>query len=127
MAGTSLVRLALVLALVVTLQGAGAVSAQTLETYRGRAPAVFLVTPSTQGPAFAAQMKTLNEAVAGVLARDLIVVEVEAPSEAQLQRLEVPQGGFQVILVGIDGKVIRRWDAPVPAQTLFELIDGAGK
>ncbi|MFG1421952.1 DUF4174 domain-containing protein [Roseixanthobacter liquoris] len=127
MAGLSLVRLALALALMVAVQVPCAVRAQNLDTYRGRAPAVFIVAPGIDSPVLAAQMKSLNEAVAGVLARDLVVIELEDLTDVQRQRFDVPPDAFQVILVGIDGHVIQRWDAPVAPATLFKLIDEAGK
>ncbi|HQS08800.1 MAG TPA: DUF4174 domain-containing protein [Xanthobacteraceae bacterium] len=127
MAGPSLVRLALALVLMAALQVPCAVQAQTLETYRGRAPAVFIVAPGSKSPALAVQMKSLKDAVAGVLARDLVVIELDDLNPAQRQRFDVAPDAFQVILVGIDGKVIQRWDAPVAPATLFALIDAAGK
>jgi len=127
MAGPSLVRLAIVLALMAALQVPCAVRAQNLETYRGRAPAVFIVAPDSESAALAEQMKSLKDAVAGVLARDLVVIDLDDLTPAQRQRLDVAPDAFQVILVGIDGKVIQRWDAPVAPATLFALIDAAGK
>ncbi|MEP9367756.1 DUF4174 domain-containing protein [Xanthobacter sp. VNH20] len=127
MAGTPFVRLVLALAVMATLQVPCAVRAQNLDTYRGRAPVVFIVAPGVESAPMAAQMKSLNEAVGGVLARDLVVIELEDLTDAQRQRFGVPAGAFQVILVGIDGNVIQRWDAPVAPQVLFSLIDAAGK
>ncbi|MFG1427478.1 DUF4174 domain-containing protein [Roseixanthobacter glucoisosaccharinicivorans] len=127
MAGPTLVRLALAFALTVALQVPCAVRAQTLDTYRGRAPAVFIVAPDSHSPELAAQAQSLKAAVAGVLARDLVVIELDDLTDDQRQRFGVAQGAFQVILVGIDGTVLQRWDAPVAPATLFARIDAAGK
>ena len=83
------------------------------------------------------QRQWLEQEHAGCIERDLIIVYLSAdaadtsaaptlPVEdaAQLRAvLHIPPGQFQVLLIGKDGGVKRRWDAPIAPRELFGVID----
>ncbi len=83
------------------------------------------------------QRQWLEQEPAGCAERDLIVAylapdatdttdgrTIPVADAAQLQAaLVVPAGQFQVLLIGKDGGVKHRWDAPIAAGDLFGAID----
>lgn len=77
------------------------------------------------GDARAAQQARIVAADrAGAAERDLVLVQPEAEDQGRLRRrYGVAPGRFAVLLIGKDGGVKLRSDAPLTARTLFDAID----
>lgn len=88
-------------------------------------------------PELERQRDLLRAARAGLIERDMVVIEVigrergrvdgKALTDAAVARLveryDPPVDAFEVLLIGKDTGVKLRRDEPVTAETLFELID----
>ncbi len=108
-----------------------------LRRYRWQNRVVLVFDQSLDTALLQKQRQRLKQEQAGCVERDLIVaylspdgadtlVERTIPVEEAAQRraaLHMPSGQFQVVLIGKDGGVKRRWDAPVAPRDLFEVID----
>lgn len=93
--------------------------------------------PSGSDPSFRLQKRDLEANADGVLERDLMILEILQQGESRvgdrllsekavqhlLRDLGVRPGLFQVLLIGKDGTVKLRSEAPVPVKDLFALID----
>jgi hypothetical protein len=108
-----------------------------LDAYRWKNRILIIFVPPVDSENYEAQKEILRNQSAGILDRDLRIVEVlEKESNADLDisltgesaqemrnRLGVTGQEFQVILIGKDGTVKLRSKAAVSASALFQLID----
>lgn len=83
---------------------------------------LYVFSPSANDTRLARQQEINRAAASGFRDRDMTVTVVTKPG-ALRRRFGVGTGQFRVILVGKDGGVKLSSDAPVPAATLFSLID----
>jgi hypothetical protein len=108
-----------------------------LESYIWKNRVLLIFAGSSASDHYKSQMQELESQTAGLLDRDLIVIEVlekggsrfgdvslSEQSSFQLRhRLQVEPDRFQVILIGKDGTVKLRSSEIVPVSELFGLID----
>lgn len=57
---------------------------------------------------------------AGVVTRD---GQADTTAPASFQGYRTSAAGFEAVLIGLDGGLKQRWTDPVPAKTLFAVID----
>ncbi len=109
----------------------------SMATYRWKKRPLLLFAPSAGDVSLVAQLTEVGNALAAFNERDmaLVVVLEKGQSEADGQEIPgtagarlrshygVPAGQFALRLVGKDGGVKRRANAPVTMQTLFDQID----
>ncbi len=85
---------------------------------------VLLVLAALDDIRTAQQARLLSADRAGAAERDLVLVEPAALDQADLRRrYGVAPGRFAALLIGKDGGVKLRSDAPLSTRTLFEAID----
>ena len=97
-----------------------------------------LLVLTAEGPEAAVQRSLVAAEQEGLEDRDLTVfivgaeVEVVAgnrltdpvpPAAAFRRRFDLPDGDFQVVLIGKDGGVKARWSEPVSPSAVFDLVD----
>lgn len=76
-----------------------------------------------QSPSVQQQLKLLQQAAPGVADRDMEIIQA-AGKQHYHQRYKVhPADAFVLVLVGKDGGEKYRTSQPVPAATLFDIID----
>ena len=109
----------------------------SMASYRGAKRPLLLFAPNADTPALRRQLESVVAAKPGFDERDmaLVVILGRGPSTADgraipaatAKRLrglyDAPADGFALRLVGKDGGVKRRSDAPVAMQTIFDQID----
>lgn len=81
-------------------------------TLLGRARPVIIMAPAEDDAAAAEQLRLLGAAAHGLGERDMPVLTDFGGHD-----------GFELRLVGKDGAVKQRFDTPVDAETLFEIVD----
>lgn len=107
--------------------------AMALEDLRWQSRPLLIVSASADDPRIGSQIAALPEA--GVLNRQMVVVVATPEGVTRdgaastddydaLRRRYGVSGSFSVLLIGKDGGVKRRSDAPVTAASLFDQIDG---
>jgi hypothetical protein len=108
-----------------------------LDAYRWKNRILIIFVPSVDSENYEAQKESLRNQSAGILDRDLRIVEVlEKDSSSDLgislcgesarnlrNKFGVTADEFQVILIGKDGTVKLRSKAAVSPSALFQLID----
>jgi hypothetical protein len=110
--------------------------AQGMESYQWKARPVLVFAASADTAAYRSQLQALRAAGGGLRERQIIVIGVSGnavqavagggarQSAANLRRAYgVPDGEFQVVLIGKDGGVKLRSREPVSPQELFQLVD----
>jgi hypothetical protein len=97
--------------------------ADGLERYRWSHRPVLLFAPSEQAPAYVEQRAALGEAVDELVERDIVVLIDTDPSGQGPLRTSFGAKGFEVLLIGKDGGVKLRQQAPVGTDVLFAVID----
>lgn len=102
--------------------------------YRGRNALLFLFAPSIKSPVYQSQMDLLEGAGEALQAHEIVVVQVllQGQSHVDGRRLDTATAGrlraqydvapdaFCLVLVGRDGAVLRKDDAPLKAEALFD-------
>ncbi|WP_299363957.1 DUF4174 domain-containing protein [uncultured Paracoccus sp.] len=83
-----------------------------MSNLRGKARPVVIVADRELDPRVGAQLQMLNAAAHGLGERDMPVMTDFRAGQ-----------GFEVRLIGKDGTVKRRFADPVPAETLFAIVD----
>lgn len=78
----------------------------------GRARPLVITAPDASDPQVVEQMRMLQSRAPGLGERDMPVITDFRDGAA-----------FQLRLIGKDGVERRRFTAPVPAETLFEIVD----
>nr|WP_254368141.1 DUF4174 domain-containing protein [Paracoccus sp. Z118] len=78
----------------------------------GRARPIVITAPDESDPQFTEQLRMLQAHAPGLGERDMPVL-TDFGSDAP----------FEVRLIGKDGTERRRFTSPVPAETLFEIVD----
>ncbi|MGR3453563.1 DUF4174 domain-containing protein [Pseudooceanicola sp.] len=94
-----------------------------LDAYRWEKRPVLVFAPSPEDPTFRRQIDLLERARPGLRDRDIVVLTDAAPGALGRLRTGLALEGFAVLLVGKDGGVKLRDDAPVAPERLFALID----
>lgn len=86
---------------------------------------VILGDPGT--PHYVDQLRRLDEARPGLAERDMLVLGVSGngtlDADAVRQSLDPSGAAFEVVLIGKDGGVKHRQDAPIDPAELFAIID----
>ena len=109
-----------------------------LDALRWKNRVLILFSPYESHPLFRLQKDDLTFRVQEVSERDLVILEILEHGDSRTlnrtisgkaaegirNRFGVPSERFQVLLIGKDGGVKLRSEQPVPAQDIFELIDG---
>lgn len=97
-----------------------------LDAYSWSSRPLVVLAPSPDDARVAEMRKRVAAHKEGFAERDMVLLEAtgsDARSRALRERLEVPTTAFAVILVGKDGGVKLRKDAPVALADVFALID----
>lgn len=110
-----------------------------LSRYHGRNRVLLVLSPTTGSGCVARQREALASAQAGLRERGVVVIwaagstvtveggerllDLDSRSLAYAYGVK-PGEAFQALLIGKDGTVKLRVGEPVPAERLFELIDG---
>jgi hypothetical protein len=97
--------------------------AADLDGYRWRNRPVLLFAPSADDPGYAEQRAALQAARAGLVERDIVVLSDTDPAADGALRRRLEPADFEVLLVGKDGGVKLRRQAPIPPAELFGVID----
>ena len=118
------------LALAALLAAATTASAGPLDPWRWERRVLVVAAPDATDADLRVQRTLLAEDPQGLAERDLLVVEVTGDGAdhgldagALRSDLDLPDDAFAVRLVGKDGGVKLRADAPVPLAELYDLID----
>lgn len=93
---------------------------------RWRSRVLVISAPEAGDPRVTAQRGELENALAGMKERDLVIREAfgDTPEARRLRAaLGLPGHGFRVVLVGKDGEAKRTETAPIRADALFATID----
>lgn len=118
----------------------GGKKSAVLERLRDRSRPVLVFGPGPEDDRVKKQRHSWVGALpeAGIKDRDLVVVEAFGAGEGTLggaplaaaeakelrEALGIADGAFAVVLVGRDGGVKDRWDAPVAPHEIFGKVDG---
>ncbi len=118
------------LALAVLLAATAAAEAGPLDPWRWERRVLVVAAPNADDADLRVQRTLLAEDPQGLAGRDVLVVEVTGDGAdrgldagALRSDLGLPNDAFAVRLVGKDGGVKLRADAPVPLAELYGLID----
>jgi hypothetical protein len=94
-----------------------------LKKYRLTHRPVLIFADSETEPAYVEQRAALQEAVDGLVERDIVVLSDTDPADqAPLRRLFGAEG-FEVLLIGKDGGLKLRQGEPIGVDALFAVID----
>lgn len=98
----------------------------SLDDLRWNARPVVVFADTAEDPHLSRQLSALEAEAAGLAERDMVVLTdiASAPAETAALRARYAPEGFAVLLIGKDGGVKLRSDAPVEAGALFALVDG---
>ena len=102
---------------------------EMLRANRWKKRVVLLYAPTADDKLLEQQRTLLRQDESGQQERDLLVLEIMEPQLTTADRrylrtkLAVPAGHFQVLLIGKDGGVKRREQAPISRKSLFSTID----
>ena len=117
--------------LAMALPGGKTPLAKKIETARQKQWVVLVAasTPSSKQPDFQEQKKLLSTAAIGLQERSVLVIylphgELVLGEEMYLyEHISLRLKGFEVVLIGKDGKVKLRATHPLTPQVLFDTID----
>ena len=82
---------------------------------------IFADTPDD--PRFSQQLKMLDERMADLEERDVVILTDTDPAARGPLRTELRPRGFNLVLIDKDGSVAQRRPAPTTARELINLID----
>ena len=105
-------------------------------TYRGEAALVLVLAPSERSPAFETQMDLLAEAADDLRRRGVVVARLlfegvsrvgdrridEASARALRARYDVGDDDFRLVLLDVDGREVRRDDAPLQPEAILDAL-----
>ena len=96
---------------------------EALESYLWKNRLLLVFSPSSRNPLLLDQLEKLRAVRSGLVERDLLVLTDTEPEQAGDLRDELVIEGFEVLLIGKDGGVKARSQAPVTSEELFTTID----
>lgn len=96
---------------------------EALESYLWKNRLFLVFSPSSRNPLLLDQLEKLRAVRSGLVERDLLVLTDTEPEQAGDLRDELVIEGFEVLLIGKDGGVKARSQAPVTSEELFTTID----
>lgn len=106
----------------VVVTGASAHAAE-LDTLKGTARPVVVLSDSRDDPRVAKQISALDHTKPELDERNIKVLREAKPGSALRKSLGVAKRGFAVVLVGKDGGVKKVWRDPVDPKDIFTVID----
>jgi Domain of unknown function (DUF4174) len=97
--------------------------APTLDELQWAARPIVVFADSANDPRFVQQLRMLDERMAELEERDVIVLTDTDPAARGPLRRELHPRGFNLVLIDKDGTVAQRRPAPTTARELINLID----
>ena len=132
-----MLKLLFVMLLSVSMAG---VTTDPLERYKWQNRLLLVFAPSPENGSYVEQLRLLEDETAALEDRDLLVfhllqktpVDPDTPSpelaapeivDTLRERYAVPEGAFEVVLIGKDGGEKERYGEPVEPNVLYAVID----
>ena len=94
-----------------------------LGQYRWHSRLLVLFAPAADDPRLVRQDALLRREGAALRERDLLRIVVLSDDAALRRRYRVAPKAFAALLIGKDGTLKARWNAPVAPRTVYALID----